>query len=44
MKFNNSTMTRRRFLTTTAKVGAVVAAPVFVSRGGAWQGWRRGRQ
>ena len=30
MKFNNSTMTRRRFLTTTAKVGAVVAAPVFV--------------
>ena len=30
MKVNNSTMTRRRFLATTAKVSTVLAAPVFV--------------
>jgi predicted dehydrogenase len=30
MNVNNSTMTRRRFLATTAKAGAVLAAPVFV--------------
>ena len=30
MKVKTSTMTRRRFLATTAKAGAVLAAPVFV--------------
>jgi len=30
MNVKNSTMTRRRFLTTTAKASAVLAAPVFV--------------
>ena len=30
MKVKNSTMTRRRFLATTAKASAVLAAPVFV--------------
>ena len=30
MAVNNSTMTRRRFLATTAKVSTVLAAPVFV--------------